>query len=132
MEYNDFKEFDAQRKRELEYKKDQHVGAEKTQCLRLVDIEGYIYGINESDPSKSESGVPHIHFETPNGESEYYFTYNPISLTYKDGVKLSDDDYAKILDELNRYEKICDNINVSICYMIWNCSNNDNEKCTML
>jgi hypothetical protein len=119
MEYNDFKEFDAQRKRELEYKKDKHVGAEKTQCLRLVDIEGYIYGINESDPSKSESGAPHIHFDTPNGESEYYFTYNPVVLTYKDGIKLSDKEYDLLFNEMSRYNKLIDDTFAFGTYDMW-------------
>ncbi len=134
VEYNEFKEFNEQREREEIYrteKKDQHLGASKVLSIVLDDMKGYIYGENPSDSSRSESGSPHIHLETPRGESEYYFNETPFELTYKDGVKLSDSEYNKLTHEMKRYEKLIDNSTINGVYAMWDCENVDNKKCTV-
>jgi hypothetical protein len=134
VEYNEFKEFNEQREREEIYrteKKDQHLGASKVKLLEFGDnINGFIYGICESGDMYSESGEPHVHLETSRGESEYYFTVNPITIKYKDGIKLSDTECVLLEKELNKKSKWLDVTKAYSLNDIWNCENRDNKKCS--
>ncbi len=73
------------------YIKNKHIGTDSS-CVYIDDeIKIKIYGVNENDHSKDETGYIHIHIFTKFGESEYYVDCVKQELTYKDGYILSDD-----------------------------------------
>lgn len=110
------------------YTKDKHSGAESG-CVYLDDdIKIKIYGVNDNDHSKDESGEMHIHIYTKFGESEYYVDSHKKCITYKDGFKLKDD-YVKNIENIMTGEashlkdfSVFDNV----C-MFWDFENQDNK-----
>jgi hypothetical protein len=111
------------------YIKDKHAGADSS-CIYLDDkIKIKVYGVNDSDHTKDESGAMHVHIYTEFGESEYYVDYINKTITYKDGYKLSDEYVHNIHTKLDSESPVVPGTTPYSCiYMSWCFENQDNIK----
>ncbi len=115
------------------YIKDKHAGADSS-CVYLDDkIKIKVYGVNDSDHTKDESGAMHVHIYTEFGESEYYVDYIKEKLTYKDGYKLHNSFVSNLEQKL---KEVCDfskSMNYYRAIKIgWNHENQENKKTTSI
>jgi hypothetical protein len=111
------------------YIKDKHTGAESG-CVYLDDkIKIKIYGVNENDPSKDESGDMHVHIYTEFGESEYYVDSHNKTIKYKDGYKFSDEYVNNLINTMCGEASHLKGIPVFDSIILgWNAMNQENKK----
>lgn len=111
------------------YVKNKHEGAE-CGCVYLDEkIKIKVFGVNDNDHSKDESGEMHVHIYTEFGESEYYVDYKNHKISYKDGYKLSDDYVGNLHNVFSGKSSVDPDASVYSCvYTSWNFENYENKK----
>jgi hypothetical protein len=129
----EYQEFDDQNMRdrlyyEKYYKKNQHEGAESGTIMYEPDIKIKVFGINDLDNSKSESGKMHVHIYTEYGESEYYV--NGETLSYKDGYRLPDSYIKDLTIKMKKDNPIVCNCETHFrtVQMGWDFENEENNR----
>lgn len=115
------------------YIKDKHAGAESG-CVYLDDdIKIKVYGVNDNDHSKDESGEMHVHIYTKFGESEYYVDDIKKCIIYKDGYKLPNIFMLNIEQNLKKDCDFSENMDYYTAIKIgWNHENQDNKKTILI